>query len=92
MSQTNQMNNPDQNSSAEMDRISHASETFLHKYRWWIVLVLAVLLALYLYSKRTELGIDMYPTKQPVLDGTVLNIGTPAQINIGTETRTLFRL
>lgn len=92
MSHTNQMDNPNQNS-ADIDRISHDSETFLHKYRWWIVIVLAVLLAVYLYSKRTELGImDMTSTKKPIVGTTELNIATPSVINVGTETRNLFRI
>ena len=33
------------------DRVYHTTENFMYRYRWWIVLVLAILLGLYLVMK-----------------------------------------
>lgn len=97
MSQNNQVYVPDTRidtrplNSAEMDRISHDSDSFFYKYRWCIVLILAILLAYYLYTKRWELGImPNTTTKLPAIGATELNISPPAVINVNTEGRNMF--
>lgn len=93
MSQNNQANNPNDNTAtnAEMDRLKHDSGSFFYKYRWWIVLVLAILLAYFLYNKRTELGI-MSSDANPRITATELKIGTPTVVDMNTDVRNLFRL
>ncbi len=44
------------NTQVRADRMYHDCETFLFRYRWWIVLVLAILLAYYLYTRKCEPG------------------------------------
>lgn len=41
---------------ATADRMYHNTEHFLYKYRWLIVLILAILLAWYIYCHKKELG------------------------------------
>ncbi|VBB18517.1 hypothetical protein YASMINEVIRUS_980 [Yasminevirus sp. GU-2018] len=87
------------NSESTVDRIYHDSETFLFRYRWWIVLFLAVLLGYYLYSKRTEKTGSGESTGAssdlavggPKLGPNELNIGEPSS-QLNTEARKLFRL
>ena len=88
------------NKQETLDRMYHDSETFLYRYRWWIVLLLAVLLAYYLYTRRCETETIVSPVgertvmvtggPEPMLGG-ALNFGDPIS-NINTEGRKLFRL
>ena len=94
-------NSEEETRMSTMDKIYHDSETFLYKYRWWIILVLAILLGVYLWSKRSEptvtqttetvtttTGTDIVPR----LGATDLNIGEPAPPDFNTEGRRLFRI
>jgi len=80
---------------SRMDRMYHDSEAFLYRYRWWIVLILVLLLAWYLYTKRSDIGkmyTDVTASSNPRLGSTELNIGTPTTTGINTDARNLFRL
>lgn len=80
-------------SSSTVDRMYHDSETFLYRYRWWIVLVLACMLAYYLYTRKCETGsASQLPEAQvPKLAADDLNLGEPTSV-LNTEGRKLFRL
>jgi hypothetical protein len=86
-------------------RVYRECESFLYRYRWWIVLILAVLLAWYLYTRRCDKGEGAMPAMveepAPALPqtggafgpklGNNLNFGDPVN-NINTEGRRLFGL
>lgn len=65
------------------------TESFLYRNRWWIVLILAVLLAYYLYSQRVEASLQ---TATPRILSNELNVASPQEGGFDTVTRTLFRL
>lgn len=81
------------NSGSTVDRMYHDSETFLYRYRWWIVLVLACMLAYYLYTRKCETSgfLSLPEAQTPKLAATDLNLGEPTAI-LNTEGRRLFRL
>jgi hypothetical protein len=91
MSQVNnQTNNPDDEKKI---MVQNTEPSMLYKYRWWIVLVVALLLAWYLYSKREEISYTMNnKPKYAQIGGAELNLGMPSTVNIDTEGRNLFRL
>lgn len=99
--------NKDKNNSKNMngtqvraDRMYHDCETFLYRNRWWIVLVLAILLAYYLYTRKCETGetsaaipsqsTTVTDMNTPKLGG-ALNYGEPVS-SLNTEGRNLFKL
>lgn len=90
MSKTNQANIPNTTTqnSAEIDRATHDSGSFFYKYRWWIVLVLAILLGYFLYSKRHDLGITT-TNNLPRLTNSELNIAEAPTNMFDTEGRKL---
>ncbi len=85
-------------STSTMDRYYHDTESFLYRYRWWVVLVLAILLAYYLYCKKSEgtattspaTSVGVSTGSKGVLGQGDLNLASPP---IGdTTTRQLFRM
>jgi ATP-dependent Zn protease len=82
----------DSNNNSVVER----SKNVLYKYRWWIVLVLVIMLVYYLYARKIEsstgipLGTSIFPTK-PVLGPADLVVPEPT-ISLNTEGRQLFRL
>lgn len=80
--------------SSTMDRIYHDSETFLYRYRWWIVLVLAILLGYHLYCKKSvgsKSASGSSSVGEPRLGKADLNLAEPTN-DFNTEARNLFRL
>src|SRR5579872_7096660 len=75
------------------DRMYHDSETFLYRYRGWIILILAVLLIAYLLTRKCEPG--LLTDLSSSATGTVqapkltneLNIAEPATVAVNTEAR-----
>lgn len=87
----NNATNSSAESSTTVDRMYHDSETFLHRYRWWIVLILACMLGYYLYTRKCETEASgLTEISQPKLVGD-LNLGDPTDV-LNTEGRKLFRL
>jgi hypothetical protein len=100
----NNSKNPD-GSYVRTDRMYHDCETFLYRYRWWIVLILAILLAYYLYTRKCETGetsstttVTTATTPAPVVTdvtgpklGGALNYTEP-HTSLNTEGRSLFKL
>ena len=79
-----------------VDRLYHDSETFLYRYRWWIVLVLACMLAYYLYARKctesgSDSGLSFFQSNTPKLAANDLNLGEPT-LALNTDARRLFRL
>jgi hypothetical protein len=91
--------NTDKNNKSEstIDRYYHDTESFLYRYRWWVVLVLALLLGWYLYCKKPEGGSgtastsSMTTQSRGVLGPNDLVVASPASIG-GTDMRRLFKL
>lgn len=77
------------------DKMYHDSESFLYRNRWWIVLILAILLAWYLVTRKCDgngssslLGPQV---ASPKIGGSELILASPP-VPLGTEGRKLFRL
>jgi hypothetical protein len=80
------------------DRMYHDSESFLYRNRWWIVLILAVLLAYYLLTRKCDGTGSSASTSlfgpqvaSPKIGEGELRLASPA-VPQGTEIRKLFRL
>lgn len=104
------MNNPDEENRMmrSMDRMYHSSESFLYRYRWWIVLILAILLGYYLCTKRcettgtlaaSETPVAVTQPSEPLAVTGGMNVSRFNSLNIAspavnfpTEGRNLFRL
>ena len=79
------------------DRMYHDSESFLYRNRWWIVLILAVLLAYYLLTRKCDGTSSSTSTSffgpqvaSPKLGD--LNVASPPAVPLNTEGKQLFRL
>lgn len=90
--------NTDKNNKNEstIDRYYHDTESFLYRYRWWVVLVLALLLGWYLYCKKPEGTTTSSTTSvttqsRGVLGPDDLNVASPVQVG-GTDMRKLFKM
>ena len=91
-------NVPENNAENDSNNISvvQRSENALYKYRWWIVLVLVIMLVYYLYARKIEdttgisLGTSIFPSK-PILGPNDLVMPEPV-VSLNTEGRQLFRL
>ena len=77
------------------DRMYHNSESFLYRYRWWVILVLICLLSYYLYARKSADGASSRITGntnvQPKLSNE-LNIASPGANNLDTVVKKLFKL
>jgi hypothetical protein len=91
MSSCKDKNNKSENEST-LDRYRHGTESFLYRYRWWVVLVLALLLAYYLYTKKSGTSglMSDASSSQGIINQGELNVAPPAQL--GTEVRKFLRL
>lgn len=58
--QDNQKNisDPENQKPNTIDRMYNNSQSFLYRYRWWIVLILAILLGIYLFTRRQETVVE----------------------------------
>lgn len=84
----------EESSMGTVDRYYHNTESFLYRYRWWVVLVLAILLAYYLYTKN-ESSVDTAvgtPSAPGLIGQNELNVGAPVELGVPTEQRKLFNL
>lgn len=92
MSQINAQNDP--RVAAAIDRVQHDNESFFYKYRWCIVLILALLLAWCLFANRKPEGyqpatITNYPDTS-VIPNDAFKYGGAAITGIPTDARNLF--
>jgi hypothetical protein len=101
MSSQSENKNNEQNKDCpaiRFDKMYHDSESFLYKNRWWIVLILAILLAYYLLTKKCDgsnsnssSGLFGPQVVSPKIGGGELRLASPA-VPLDTEGRNLFRL
>lgn len=81
--------------SYSVGNVVQSSESFLYKYRWWVVLVLACLLAYYLYTRRVPVGsrANIFVSSEPgsaTLSGLLSAAPAPTVTDLNPEIRALF--
>jgi len=73
-------------SRAWTDKAYHDSENFLYRYRWGIVLLIAlILVVVILVMKRDKVAEVFHFKKAKPVTGTTLNIASAPSPNIGTD-------
>jgi len=63
------------------DKYRHGTENFVSRYKWWIILVILVLLLAYLYNKKSETGESVFSSQPTVLAPSVVNVAPTTDVS-----------